>query len=113
MAQAPPRCLNHPDRTAVARCKQCHKPICEKCIKKMPGGAYCSDECYQNMLAFQNRVKRLDEASKPRSALAGLIRRLVAFSVAVVIVAILYYVFVSKGVRDVNGLLNLIRGLMS
>ncbi len=113
MAQSPSRCLNHPERTAVARCKQCHKPLCEKCIKKMPGGVYCSDQCYQNMLAFQGRVKKLDEAARPRSMLAGLARRLGSFAIVVLIAAILYYVFVSKGVRNVNGLLNLIRKLVS
>jgi hypothetical protein len=113
MAQAPPRCLNHTDRTAVARCKQCHKPICEKCVKKMPGGVYCSDECYQNMLAFQNRVKRLDEAAKPKSAFGRLMGKLFTAVAVLIVVAILYYVFVSRGVRSVDGFVNLIRGLVS
>lgn len=109
MAQAPSRCLNHPDRTAVARCKQCHKPLCERCVKKMPGGIYCSDECYQKMGAFQERVERLDEQRRRGPRVGKLIGRLV---LAAVVIAVLYYVFIIEGVRSVSGLVRLVKGLV-
>ncbi|GAB4336803.1 MAG: hypothetical protein Kow0099_09920 [Candidatus Abyssubacteria bacterium] len=109
MAQAPSRCINHPERTAVARCKQCHKPLCEKCVKKMPGGIYCSDECYQNMAAFQERVKKLDAAKKSGLNVGRIITRAI---VAIVLIAVLYYVFVVEGVRGIDDFLKLVRGLI-
>ena len=74
MAQAPSRCLNHPERTAVARCKQCHKPLCSKCATKRPGGVFCSEECFENMGSFQDRVEKLDER-KGRGSLGPLIKK--------------------------------------
>lgn len=109
MAQAPARCINHVDRTAVARCKQCHKPLCEKCVQKMPGGVFCSDECYQNMAAFQNRVRELDQRKKPKANIGKWIQRAV---MVVILAAALYYVFVVQGVRGVNDLVNMLRGLV-
>jgi hypothetical protein len=109
MAQAPSRCINHTERTAVARCKQCHKPLCEKCVKKMPGGVFCSDECFQNMNAFQNRVKQLDQQKKPKLNIGKWIQRAAIF---LVVVAALYYVFGVQGVRSIDGLVDMVRGLL-
>ncbi len=109
MAQAPSRCINHPERTAVARCKQCHKPLCERCVKKMPGGVYCSDECYQNMAAFQNRVKQLEAQRKRGVNWSGLA---VKFFIAVVVAGSLYYVFVVRGVRNVRDLIDMVNGFL-
>ncbi|RJP21932.1 MAG: hypothetical protein C4520_09035 [Candidatus Abyssobacteria bacterium SURF_5] len=109
MAQAPSRCINHPERTAVARCKQCHKPLCEKCVKKMPGGVYCGDECFQNMNAFQNRVKQLEHQKKKGLNLGKWIPQA---AILLLIVALLYYVFMVQGVRSVDGLINMVRNLI-
>jgi hypothetical protein len=109
MAQAPARCINHVDRTAAARCKQCHKPLCEKCVKKMPGGVFCSDECYQNMAAFQNRVKQLESQKKRGFNLGKWVQRAV---VLIVGLFALYYVFVVQGVRSVDGLIDMLKGLV-
>jgi predicted nucleic acid-binding Zn ribbon protein len=108
MAQAPSRCINHPERTAVARCKQCHKPLCEKCVKKMPGGVFCSDECYENMAAFQNRVKALDQQKKRGFNLGKWLTRA---AVLIVVAAALYYVVVMQGVRNVGDFLDMLKGL--
>lgn len=109
MAQAPSRCFTHTERTAVARCKQCHKPLCERCVKKMPGGIYCSDECYKKAASFQDRVERLDAQTKRGPNLGKLAVRLVILGV---VIAILYYVFVSRGVRGVGDLIDLLKGLV-
>ena len=110
MAQAPSRCLNHPERTAVARCKQCHKPLCQRCVKKMPGGVFCSDECYQKMGGFQERVEILDKSVKPGISIGKLVTRLI---VLLVVLAILYYVFIYGGVRSVGDFVDLIKDLVS
>jgi hypothetical protein len=109
MAQAPSRCLNHPDRTAVARCKQCHKPLCPRCVQKKAGGVYCSDECYEKMGSFQDRVEVLDEQRKAGLSVGKLVTRLVVLAI---IVAVLYYVFIKEGVRGVGDFMNLVKGLI-
>ncbi len=109
MAQAPSRCFTHTERTAVARCKQCHKPLCERCVKKMPGGIYCSDECYKKAASFHDRVEKLDAQTKRGPGLGRLVGRLVILAV---VIAILYYVFVYEGVRGVGDFINLLKGLV-
>jgi hypothetical protein len=109
MAQAPSRCLNHPERTAVARCKQCHKPLCQRCVQKMPGGIFCSDECYQKMGGFKERVDQLDQARKPGISIGKWLTRLVVLAV---VLGILYYVFIYGGVRSVEDFVELIKGLL-
>lgn len=42
-------CNNHPTRTAVQHCSQCHKPICEKCILN---GRFCSQPCNEKFAKF-------------------------------------------------------------
>ena len=108
MAQAPSRCLNHPERTAVARCKECHKPLCQRCVKKMPEGVFCSDECYQKMGAFQKRVDHLDQKRKRGFPLGTW---LVRIAIVAAVVVVLYYVFVKEGVRNVGDFIDLVKGL--
>lgn len=38
-------CTMHPDRTAIASCRQCAKPVCQECIVRTERGAFCSREC--------------------------------------------------------------------
>ena len=76
----------------------------------MPGGAFCSDECYQKMEAFQNRVEKLDE-KKGRGGfqLGTWLTRLVIVGV---VAAILYYVIVVQDVRSVSDLIKFFKGLV-
>jgi hypothetical protein len=30
---------------ALPRCPVCHKPVCEECVHRMGGSAFCSTEC--------------------------------------------------------------------
>jgi hypothetical protein len=75
----------------------------------MPGGVFCSDQCYQNMAAFQDRVKKLDEAKKSGPKMGKIITRAI---VAIAGIAALYYVFIVEGVRGINDFLKLVRGLI-
>jgi len=109
MAQAPSRCLNHPERTAVARCKQCHKPLCQHCALKKPGGSFCSEECFGKMGSFQERVEVLDSQKKAGLNLGKLVKWVVIVAVGG---GILYYVFVAEGVRGVGDLVDMIKGFL-
>ncbi len=109
MAQAPSRCLNHPERTAVARCKQCLKPLCQRCVQKKPGGIFCSDECYEKMGSFQERVEALDQRSKRGFPIGKLVKWVVVLAVAG---GVFYYIFVAEGVRSVGDLVNMVKGLI-
>jgi hypothetical protein len=42
-------CNNHPTVSAIMHCSQCHKPICEKCIKN---GRFCSEPCNEKFSKF-------------------------------------------------------------
>lgn len=109
MAQAPARCLNHPERNAVARCKQCHKPLCPKCAVKMPGGVYCSQECYDKMGEFQDRVKKLDATPKAGFAFGKLVKWAI---IAAVVIGIVYFVFVRGEVRTLDDLVAFVKELL-
>ena len=108
MAQAPSRCLNHPERTAVARCKQCHKPLCSRCAIKKPGGVFCSEDCFENMDSFQNRVEDL-EARKGGGNIGAMIKK---GAVLLVAAGILYYVFIVEGVRGPGDFVDMVKGFM-
>ena len=108
MAQSPSRCLNHPERTAVARCKQCHKPLCSRCAIKKPGGVFCSEDCFENMGSFQNRVDDL-EARKSGGGLGALLTK---GAVLLVVLGVLYYVFAVEGVRSPGDFISMIKGFM-
>jgi hypothetical protein len=75
----------------------------------MPGGVFCSDECYQKMGAFQKRVEQLDAKRKRGFPIGTWLTRLV---IVAVVAAVLYYVFVMQGVRSVNDLVRLFKGLI-
>jgi hypothetical protein len=47
-------CNNHPTRTAVMHCSQCHKPICEKCVQN---GRFCSQPCNEKFSKFYSSFK--------------------------------------------------------
>ena len=42
-SEAPPPCVNHPDRPASAACAHCDKPICTECMHQAPVGWQCPD----------------------------------------------------------------------
>ncbi len=54
-------CINHPDRPAQTRCRQCHKPICSTCIKSDAGGQFCSFQCSEAYKDFQARERPKDK----------------------------------------------------
>jgi len=75
-------CINHPDRPAETRCRQCHKPICPECIKSDAGGQFCSFQCSEAYKDFQAREKPKDKRGM------GLISKLVLLVVIAAVVVL-------------------------
>jgi len=77
-------CINHPDRSAVARCITCHKPLCQECTISTSAGKFCSRTCADKAADFKAGYKG------PIKVKAPLIHRLLktVFVVVVIIVAL-------------------------
>jgi hypothetical protein len=83
-------CINHPGFEATARCKQCGKPVCNKCRIAGPTGWFCSDVCKEKHAEFMKRAKNLNEARKPaRSKFKGLTKLVgtIVFAALIVLAA--------------------------
>lgn len=52
-------CINHPTKVAVARCKTCHRPLCNECKLITDIGIFCSEQCHDRAKAFSERVESL------------------------------------------------------
>ena len=46
------KCINHPDRDAVANCKTCGRGLCQECASKRPPLPQCIP-CFRNELDFE------------------------------------------------------------
>lgn len=78
-------CINHPGIEAVARCKQCAKPVCGTCVVKGPTGAFCSDACKETHAAYVNRAQQLDDM-KRRPGILARFKGVIGTGVVIVIV---------------------------
>ena len=85
-------CINHSAVEAVARCKQCGKPVCGQCVVKGPTGSFCSEECQQKNELFTKKAQDLEKKGKlgPGAASGGgsIIGKLVALVIFLVIAAL-------------------------
>ncbi|HOZ48029.1 MAG TPA: hypothetical protein PLO37_24190 [Candidatus Hydrogenedentes bacterium] len=79
-------CVNHPGIEAVARCKQCGKPVCGICVVAGATGQFCSEECREKHQEFVKRAQQLD-LKKSRSV--GLVHRLTRWVGKLVVLALL------------------------
>jgi len=61
-------CINHPAVEAVARCKQCGKPLCSDCRLVTEDGLFCSDRCAQMAHVFTVKSRDLEERKGRRGA---------------------------------------------
>ena len=76
-------CINHRDRPAETRCRQCHKPVCKECVKSDADGQFCSFDCSGKFKDFQRR------GLPKRKKGSGLLGKLVAL---IVLAAMVVYV---------------------
>ncbi len=79
-------CINHPGVEAVARCKQCGKPVCGACVVTGPTGRFCGDPCKEKHEKFIERAQDMQRNSKSTGGLQKLktlLVKLVMFIVAI------------------------------
>ena len=75
-------CINHSDRPATARCRQCGKTICDECTHRAGKETFCSTDCAETFQAFKAR-----EASVPTKTGPGLLAKLVFLLIVLAIAA--------------------------
>jgi hypothetical protein len=78
-------CINHPAVEAVARCKQCSRPVCSACLVSGPTGRFCSGDCKAKHEVFMRRAAELDTRS--RGSLFAKLRSLLFSVVFIILVA--------------------------
>ncbi len=54
-------CLTHTDRPATTRCETCFRPLCDECIIKQEGTAFCSETCAANYSESRERIDTFRE----------------------------------------------------
>lgn len=70
-------CINHPGVEALARCKQCGRPVCGSCVVSGPTGNFCSQPCKEKHQAFMGKAQQLD--GKARGGLFAKLRAMCAW----------------------------------
>jgi hypothetical protein len=56
------KCYYHPEKDAVAICKECGKPLCEECAHEFNGKIYCEED----LKKIQESSKKKDEKTERR-----------------------------------------------
>jgi len=79
-------CINHPAVEAVARCKQCGRPVCGTCVVGGPTGNFCSDACKEKHQAFMSKAQQLE--GRAGTSMFVLLRNLMAWVIIVVVVCV-------------------------
>ena len=54
------KCYYHPEKDAVAVCKECGKPLCEDCAHEFNGKIYCEED----LSKIQEKSKKVDEKTE-------------------------------------------------
>ena len=78
-------CVNHPGIEAVARCRQCGKPVCGSCVVIGVTGKFCSEDCREKHAHFVESAQKLELEKGVR---AGLFTRLKRWTVKLVMFAV-------------------------
>ncbi len=84
-------CINHSAVEAVARCKQCGKPLCGQCVVKGATGNFCGATCQQQNEMFAKKAQDLEKkgALGPGTSSGGsIIGKLVALVLLLAILAV-------------------------
>lgn len=76
-------CMNHPERPAETRCRQCQKPVCKECLKSDADGQFCSFQCSEDFKDFSARQKA--GAGKK----GGLLKKLVLLVIVLVVLVVI------------------------
>jgi len=78
------RCFYHPDRTAIASCSHCGRPICKGCAVRTGGNFYCGQACVAGARAAAEAQRRLRTQQLEKSIRLGRYLALGAFAAVVV-----------------------------
>ena len=85
-------CINHSDRVATARCRQCGKPLCDECKKITKEGIFCSEKCHERAKAFSSRMEEIeDKRWQKRKGIPGPIKGFLKFLIFVLIIWIILH----------------------
>jgi hypothetical protein len=89
-------CINHPTTQAITQCKGCHKPLCEECTQETDQGIFCSEQCYNHFISFNQKAKDIPVPKQ------NIFKRFTGLLIRLVILAVLLLI--------VYGLFNLVSG---
>lgn len=83
-------CKYHPTHKAVARCKQCHEPLCSECRVLLPEGIFCSDACLEEFRELRARI--IDQRGRrAKFSVVALVKHLALAAVLVLFIAAVLY----------------------
>ena len=102
------KCLNHPLKDAITRCKRCNKPLCVDCTMRTEIGVFCSEECYHATGEFMRRVP--SSPPKKKQSLFEKLRIKKLFILAVMLVILYFVLAYVTGQSDVGGIIGVVRG---
>jgi hypothetical protein len=82
-------CINHHGVEAVARCKQCGKPVCGACLVVGSTGHFCGADCKEKHEKFIARAQEISQTKKRTGTLVKIRRALIKTTMFLVAVAAL------------------------
>jgi len=93
-------CMEHPDRPAVARCANCHRPVCSECVVTTADGKFCSHTCAQKAADFRKRARKI---KAPGTSGIGKIVKAVVWVVIVIVILGVVNKFIMRGRMPILG----------
>lgn len=97
-------CMEHHDRPAVARCANCHRPVCSSCVVSTADGKFCSHTCAQKTTDYRTRAKKI---KAPGANIIGrLIKTVFWFALLILFLAIVNRFMMNGRMPVVGGMLN-------
>ncbi|HOX40389.1 MAG TPA: B-box zinc finger protein [Candidatus Brocadiia bacterium] len=76
-------CINHPNKPAMTRCIQCHKPVCDECTVSGFYGSFCSNACQQKYKDYAQRKEAMEQQAQAHKG-SGLLGKLIVLAVVIV-----------------------------
>jgi len=90
------RCRYHPNLFSSGVCRQCGIPLCDACKILRAEGIFCSGECWDKYVKFQQRI------SAHRSVRGGILPALTGKKALILIALIVVLVFFLHFFYDVD-----------
>ena len=87
-------CINHPGVEAIARCKQCGKPVCSTCVVKGPTGLFCCEQCKDRHEKFISSAQEMQRNSRSTGTFKKIKTALIKLVILLVAIILLGFVMV-------------------